>query len=106
MARPKLNIKASEVEELVSIGCSCKEIAAFYKCAPTSISRGFAVSVAKGKADCKITLRRAQMKAAKGGNVTMLIWLGKQMLGQKDQTVEKIDADIKVKVEYVASKSK
>lgn len=27
-----------------------------------------------------------QLKAAEGGNVTMLIWLGKQLLGQKDKS--------------------
>jgi hypothetical protein len=33
----------------------------------------------------KASLRRMQFKAAEDGNVTMLIWLGKQFLGQKDQ---------------------
>lgn len=33
----------------------------------------------------KATLRRAQMALALGGNPTMLIWLGKQFLGQKDE---------------------
>lgn len=106
MARPKLNINAKEVEKLAAIGCTAKEIADFYGCAGTSISRGFAVEMIKGKSNCKMQLRKAQMKTALSGNVSMQIWLGKQMLGQKDQTVEKIDADIKVKVEYITSKSK
>jgi hypothetical protein len=29
-------------------------------------------------------LRRLQWKGAEAGNPTMLIWLGKQMLGQRD----------------------
>jgi len=33
----------------------------------------------------RASLRRMQWKAADKGNATMLIWLGKQMLGQKDQ---------------------
>lgn len=33
----------------------------------------------------RATLRRLQWNAAKKGNVTMLIWLGKQMLKQYDQ---------------------
>jgi hypothetical protein len=32
----------------------------------------------------KISLRRAQIKAAEAGNAAMLIWLGKQLLDQKD----------------------
>ena len=86
MARPKLNIKGIDVEKLVSIGCQCKEIADFYGCAVSTISRGFAKDVLKGKSNCKMQLRKAQMKSALGGNVTMQIWLGKQMLGQKDKT--------------------
>jgi hypothetical protein len=33
----------------------------------------------------KVSLRRMQYKLAEKGNATMLIWLGKQYLGQKDQ---------------------
>ena len=34
----------------------------------------------------KSILRSLQNKAAQNGNVTMLIWLGKQYLGQSDKT--------------------
>lgn len=37
-----------------------------------------------GKARARVKLRRAQMDKALEGNPTMLIWLGKQMLGQSD----------------------
>lgn len=40
--------------------------------------------LAAGKARAKIKLRRAQMEKALEGNPTLLIWLGKQMLGQSD----------------------
>ena len=103
MARPKLNIKAADVEKLVSIGCLCTEIASFYGCASSTISRGFAQAVAKGKANGKMQLRKAQMKAAISGNVTMQIWLGKQMLGQQESP-QTIKADLKVQVEYVKGK--
>lgn len=33
----------------------------------------------------KASLRRLQWKAAEGGNTTMLVWLGKQHLGQSDK---------------------
>ena len=38
-----------------------------------------------GKSDGRISLRRAQFKAALAGNPTMLIWMGKQFLGQRDK---------------------
>jgi len=36
-------------------------------------------------ADGRMSIRRWQMAKAKEGNPTMLIWLGKQYLGQKDK---------------------
>lgn len=43
----------------------------------------------------KASLRREQWKAAQSGNVSMLIWLGKQMLGQKDK--QEVDQSVEVK---------
>jgi len=37
--------------------------------------------------ETKNSLRRAQLKVALDGNVTMLIWLGKQMLGQSETKI-------------------
>ena len=37
------------------------------------------------RAEGRASLRRAQWKAAQDGNPTMLVWLGKQMLGQRDK---------------------
>lgn len=39
----------------------------------------------RGRDVGKLSLRQWQIEAARGGNATMLIWLGKQLLGQKDQ---------------------
>ena len=41
--------------------------------------------VQKAEAELKISLRTKQVEMALDGNVTMLIWLGKQMLGQKEK---------------------
>ena len=39
----------------------------------------------EGQGDGLASLRRRQFKAAQDGNATMLIWLGKQYLGQTDK---------------------
>jgi len=39
----------------------------------------------KALAEGKIELRKYQFEAAASGNATMLVWLGKQYLGQKEQ---------------------
>ena len=46
----------------------------------------------KGKGGRRLSLKRAQWKSAMGGNVAMLIWLGKQDLGQSDKGTEGEDA--------------
>jgi hypothetical protein len=39
----------------------------------------------EGRDQGRITLRRLQWQQAEAGNPTMLIWLGKQLLGQRDR---------------------
>ena len=86
MARPKkYNIEGIEVEKLASFGCTNIEIASFFGCDESLIRKSYSDSVAKGKDSGKIRLRQYQWSAAKKGNVAMLIWLGKQLLGQSDK---------------------
>lgn len=48
--------------------------------------------IEEGKSAGKVRLRRAQYaKAVDDGNPTMLIWLGKQLLGQTDQPINSDD---------------
>ena len=42
--------------------------------------------ITKGRSKEKIRLRQLQWKAATNGSVPMLIWLGKQTLGQSERT--------------------
>lgn len=46
-----------------------------------------------GQSDMRASLRHWQFQAAKSGNVTMLIWLGKIYLGQKEETQTTIKLD-------------
>ena len=45
----------------------------------------FHASYHKGYANLKISLRRKQIELAQDGDKTMLVWLGKQILGQSDK---------------------
>ena len=86
MARPKkYNIDKKDVEKLASYGCSNSEIASFFGCDESLISKSYSRNITKGKEKGKIRLRQMQWKAAERGNVSMLIWLGKQVLGQTDR---------------------
>ena len=44
--------------------------------------------ILKGQEETKQKLRHAQIKSALSGNATMLIWLGKNILGQSDSPLD------------------
>ena len=94
MARPLLNIDAEQVEKLASIGCTNQEIASFFNCSKDTIEGRFSAELHKGRDTGKMRLRKLQLNAAEKGNVVMLIWLGKQMLGQSDKIVHAEDKSL------------
>ena len=86
VGRPKKhNLDILQVEQLAGFGCTNREMASFFKCSETTLTRNYGVNLEKGRDEGKIRLRQYQWKAAKAGNVAMLIWLGKQLLGQSDK---------------------
>jgi hypothetical protein len=91
MGRPQKKIDPSQVQALAAIGCTVAEIAATLDCSKDTLERRFAAFIEKGRERMKMSLRRHQIKAAEKGNATMLIWLGKQYLGQRDR----VDVDVK-----------
>jgi len=89
MARPKkYNIDKEEIYKLASYGCTNTEIADFYGCNESLIRKSYSENLVKGRANVKIRLRKLQWQSAENGNVTMQIFLGKNILGQKDRFEE------------------
>lgn len=86
MARPRKVIDPEMVRQLAMIQCSLDEMAAVLKCERTTLHRRFATVIEKGREEGKSSLKRSQYKLAMAGNATMLIWLGKQHLGQTDKS--------------------
>ena len=83
-------IDLMELEKLSSLQCTDEEIAAWFGVATRTIERRrkvkkFADVMARGKAKGRISVRRMQMKLLEQGNATMGVWLGKQILGQRDE---------------------
>jgi hypothetical protein len=89
--RPPVPLDLRQVEELARIGCTEADMAAVLGVSVDTIqdrrrtSDEFRGAVDKGQASLRNALRRLQVKKALEGNVTMLIWLGKQLLGQSDR---------------------
>ena len=86
MARPKkYNIKPAEIEKLAKYGCTNTEIADFYGCDESLLRKSFSENLTKGRSMMRLRLRQLQWKSAEKGNVTMQIFLGKNILGQQDK---------------------
>lgn len=85
MARPKKDIDPEQVRKLAAIDCSLAEIASVLKCSVDTLDRRFAEVIKKGREEGCASLKRRQFEVAQSGNPTMLIWLGKQRLGQSDK---------------------
>jgi hypothetical protein len=84
IGRNGIVVPPQEVEDLAAIGCNNKEIADWFGVDDSTLSFNFKQELEKGRANLKQSLRRAQLKLALTGNAVMLIWLGKNILGQTD----------------------
>jgi hypothetical protein len=90
MARPKLDIDERQIEKLASIGCTSEEIASVIGCAVSTLYDRFSETIKRGHSLRNSSLRRKQYERAMKGSDNMLIWLGKQYLGQKDKAEQEI----------------
>jgi hypothetical protein len=88
VGRDQKVIPSEEVYKLAQIGCKDTEIADWFGVDSNTLRYNFSVELLKGREALKQSLRRAQLTVALNGNPTMLIWLGKQYLGQSENTLE------------------
>ena len=95
--RPKKPIDYDKLKKMCSIHCTGEECASLLDVSYEHLNNmliedghgGFLEFFKKHSAGGKMSLRRKQFeKAVTEGNVPMLIWLGKQFLGQKDHIEE------------------
>ena len=87
--RKKVTIDFVELEKLCTLQCTHQEIAAWFNISVRTIDTRrkqsqFYEAMERGKAIGRISVRRAQMRLLEAGNATMGVWLGKQLLGQRD----------------------
>jgi hypothetical protein len=91
--RPRLEIEWEAFDALCAVQCTLAEIAAYLGVSEDTIERAvkreqgmsFADYFAQKRQAGFVSLRRKQFELAMEGNPTMLIFLGKQWLGQSDR---------------------
>jgi hypothetical protein len=110
MSRKPVPIDLDELEKLAAMHCTEAEVAAWFSKPGQTISQSamsrrlkrepLKTVWAQGWAKGAISLRRQQKQRADAGDKTMLIWLGKQWLGQADKsevrtsTLDSIEAEL------------
>lgn len=85
--RPSLQLDKVQIISLAKIHCTMKEIAAVMECSVDTLERNYADIIKRGKEKGKTSLRRYMWKGAEEGNVTMQIWLSKQLLGMHEPQI-------------------
>jgi hypothetical protein len=91
--RPRKTIDKDKLKQLAALGLTSAEMAAFLDCSKDTLERRYKPAMETGRQMRNASLRRKQYEVALTGNPTMLIWLGKQFLGQKDQVEHSGDID-------------
>lgn len=88
MARPYVKIDLEKVELLASIGCSAEEIAAELGIGSRTVWRRCGAIMQRGALKSKVKLRSAIYRYALRGNVPLLMYLGKAVLGLREHDNE------------------
>lgn len=127
MAPRRKAIDGTMVRKLAALDCSIAEIAATLECSRDLLERRFRKELTEGREQGKSTLRRKQWEVAMGTpadpgqpatndapaipprpaippSVTMLIFLGKQRLGQADKT-ETINANLNAVDQFLIARA-
>lgn len=94
IGRNKTVIPEEQVMELARLHCTNKEIADFFEVPQTTLTDNFRDILTKGRLETKQRLRSAQLKLALNGDRTLLIWLGKNILGQSETPINTDSAQV------------
>ena len=84
----KIHLDVDDIRELASEGNTISDIATLLGVSEPVISDNdeYRQAYELGLCDMRAMLRHSQFQSAKSGNTTMLVWLGKVILGQREET--------------------
>ena len=87
MARPRKQLNVKTIETLAMRMVPVADMALILDCSKRTLEVRYLAVIEQGRAKARKSLLSTQFSVAMGGNVAMLIWLGKQCLGQKDRQI-------------------
>lgn len=107
VGRKKIQLDWEQFDKLCGLQCTLREIASYFDCSEDTIERRckedksthFADYKAQKAGKGRIGLRRKQYELAMAGDKTMLIWLGKQYLGQSDKQETALTETIQINID-------
>ena len=92
VGRPKTPINLEELHKLCRLNCTMPEISAYFNIPLRTLEDRYTNdmdvrnAIDKGRNEGKLSLRRKQIQIMdETNNTAMAIWLGKQLLGQRDK---------------------
>jgi len=109
--RPLFDVNWDQVDELCAIQCTGEEIAGVLGCDYDTLATAckrekhlaFSDYFKQKASNGKMSLRRTQYTTAMEGNPTMLVWLGKNWLGQTDKLETAITQLPPIEIELYAA---
>jgi hypothetical protein len=107
MGRKPIELNWEQLDALCAIQCTAKEISEVLKISVDTIERRvkkkfkqtFAEYFEQKRQAGFASIRRKQYEMAMAGNVTLLIWIGKQYLGQSDKNELHQSGEVSIKID-------
>ena len=108
--RPRKEVDWDQFEKLCYLQCTQEEIMDFFEIDTRDTlnarikehygeNHSFSTIYAQKRVGGRLAVRRKQFQVAESGNTTMLIWLGKQWLGQSDKQEIEQSGTIKISID-------
>jgi hypothetical protein len=109
MATPRKEVDKETLEKLFYMQCTQTEIMGWFGIQTKDTlnnrireiygeDQSYSTIYEQKRQGGRIAVRRKQMQVAESGNVSMLIWLGKQYLGQSDKNEVQSEETVTVKI--------
>ncbi len=90
--RPTKEIDEEQLYKLATYHCTVDEMASFFNVHKRTLERNYAAVIDAGRNSGKMSLRKKRWELALDGNIALIIFLSKVVLGESDKEPEQKQA--------------